>query len=54
MIILLDNPFYEQPEQAALRKSDESRLQGKLDWLKSAIASVFSGDLVPETIPNRQ
>lgn len=51
--ILLDNPFYEQPERALLRKSDESGLQKKLDWLKSAIASLFAAgeDLIPDQIP---
>ena len=49
--ILLDNPFYERPDEAAFRKSDEGGLQKKLDWLKSAIANVLGGgkDLIPET-----
>ena len=38
--LLLDNPFYEVPEEAAARRSDGSALSKKLDWLKIAIASI--------------
>jgi len=48
--ILLDNPFYEAPEEAASRKSDGSGLGAKLDWLKSAIANLFASK-VPEPVP---
>jgi hypothetical protein len=41
--ILLDNPFYEAPETAASRKSDGSGLEGKLEWLKSALANLLTG-----------
>lgn len=46
--ILLENPFYEEPEQAAVRKSDGSAIAKKLDWLKSAIASFFIPSETPE------
>jgi hypothetical protein len=42
--LLLENPFYEEPEQAAFRSSDGSGLAKKLEWLKTAIASLFAGD----------
>jgi hypothetical protein len=38
--ILLDNPFYEAPEQAAARQSDGGAISKKLAWLKSALASL--------------
>jgi len=41
--ILLDNPFYEPVDEARSRKSDGSALRGKLEWLKSAVASLFAG-----------
>jgi hypothetical protein len=49
--ILLENPFYEAPEEAAARRSDGSGLAKKLEWLKSAIASLAAtGDnAVPAT-----
>ena len=41
--ILLDNPFYEEPERAASRKGNLGGvLQSKLAWLKLAIASVMA------------
>lgn len=42
--ILLANPFYEPPDEAAVRRSDGGRLRTKLEWLKSAVASVLSGN----------
>jgi len=49
--ILLENPFYEQPAQAAARTSDGSALSGKLEWLKSALLSVFAGKAPNEPAP---
>lgn len=46
--ILLDNPFYEPPAQAAVRTSDGSALQEKFEWLKSAVASLFHAGDGPE------
>jgi hypothetical protein len=46
--ILLDNPFYEAPEQAASRKTDGSGLHGKLEWLKAALANLLIGSPMPE------
>ena len=52
--ILLDNPFYEQPEQAAVRQSDGSSWHTKLEWLKSAIANLLTGDrLQTAAVPTR-
>jgi hypothetical protein len=36
--ILLDNPFYEAPEQAAARRANRNALAGKLEWLKTALS----------------
>lgn len=47
--ILLDNPFYEEPESAAKRRTDGSALAEKLEWLKNAIASFFTP--APEPAP---
>lgn len=41
--ILLDNPFYEAPAQAAARTSDGSAVPGKLEWLKMTIAGLLTG-----------
>ncbi|HYR27338.1 MAG TPA: MEDS domain-containing protein [Thermoanaerobaculia bacterium] len=41
--ILLENPFYEAPDQAASRRSDGGALHGKLEWLKSAFAELVGG-----------
>ena len=39
--LLLDNPFYEEPERAVARKATLGEvLQSKLEWLKLAIAHV--------------
>jgi hypothetical protein len=46
--ILLDNPFYEAPEKAAVRRSDGSTLAEKLQWLKSAIATALGANRAPE------
>jgi len=46
--ILLVNPFYEEPEQAAFRTSDGSGIAGKLEWLKTAVASFFTGNADPQ------
>ena len=53
--ILLDNPFYEAPEQAALRESDGSGFVSKIDWLTSAIATLLSEShaMRPVTVPIR-
>ena len=45
--LLLDNPFYEPPHEAARRSSDGGSLPGKLDWLKNALASLLGGDKEP-------
>ena len=50
--ILLENPFYEPPAEAASRRSDGSALHGKLEWLKSALASLLGGH-APEPAPAR-
>lgn len=50
--ILLDNPFYEPVETARSRKSDGSGLHGKLEWLKSAIASLFTGSDGSQAAPS--
>jgi hypothetical protein len=42
--ILLDNPFYEVPDEAARRKPDRSALAGKLQWLKVALAQFVAGN----------
>jgi MEDS: MEthanogen/methylotroph, DcmR Sensory domain len=47
--ILLENPFYEAPEEAAARRSDGGALSKKLDWLKSAIASFIAPGAAPAT-----
>lgn len=47
--ILLDNPFYEEPKKAASRQSDGSGLQGKLEWLKSALASLLGAEAMPDS-----
>jgi hypothetical protein len=47
-LLLLDNPFYEPPSQAAFRKSDGSALQKKIEWFKAALAAFLAGkDLLP-------
>ena len=45
--LLLDNPFYEPPHEAAQRSSDGSSLPGKLDWLKNALTSLLGGNKEP-------
>ena len=39
--ILLHNPFYEAPEEAAVRQSDSGAIAKKLEWLKSALSSLI-------------
>lgn len=51
--ILLDNPFYEEPECAARRSSDGNGIHAKLEWLKNAIANFFIGDRQLDPIPVR-
>jgi hypothetical protein len=51
--ILLDNPFYERPEEAAVRKSDGSALQSKIEWFRSAIANLFGSSKVLEPADTR-
>jgi hypothetical protein len=46
--ILLDNPFYEPPEQAAGRRTNGSAFAGKLDWLKTTLAALIPGNKGPE------
>ena len=49
--ILLENPFYEEPEKAAVRSSDGGVVAKKLEWIKSAIASLVAP--AAEPIPAR-
>jgi hypothetical protein len=51
--ILLENPFYEAPEEAAARRADAGGLEKKLGWIKSAIASLVSANDAPEAAPVR-
>lgn len=46
--ILLDNPFYEEPQKAASRRTDGSGLLAKLEWLKSALAGLVGGGATPQ------
>jgi hypothetical protein len=46
--ILLENPFYEPPAQAASRKADMGGIARKLEWIRDAIASLFAGGKPPE------
>lgn len=39
--ILLDNPFYEEPERAATRQSDGGAIAKKLEWLMSVLTIAF-------------
>ena len=48
--LLLENPFYEAPEQAAVRKSDGGALAKKLDWLTAAVASLLAPAPAPEPV----
>jgi hypothetical protein len=50
--ILLENPFYEDPETAASRRGDARAIGRKLEWLKSALASLVAGR-TPEPAPIR-
>lgn len=50
--ILLENPFYEEPAQAASRRANTAGLPGKLEWLKSAVAMLRAGRL-PAAAPLR-
>lgn len=40
--LLLENPFYEQAEEAARRAPDLGALPSKLQWLKTMIGNLFS------------
>lgn len=40
--ILLDNPFYESPEQAATRRGDRNALPAKLGWLKTMLSTFLA------------
>jgi hypothetical protein len=51
--ILLDNPFYEPPREAATRKPDGSSLRGKLERLKAMLTSLVSGGSTLEAAPVR-
>lgn len=51
--LLLENPFYEKPEQAAGRRADRAGLAGKLAWLKSAIDSFLDPGHAPDPAPIR-
>lgn len=50
--ILLDNPFYEAPEQAMKRQADTAGVGRKLDWLRSALGSLVPGK-APASSPAR-
>ncbi|SRR5581483_4327661 len=50
--ILLENPFYEPIEKASFRKY-AGNLKEKLEWLRSALASLFAGDKTAEPLPLR-
>lgn len=43
--ILLENPFYENPEVARTRRADVRALKAKLEWVKRAVAVVFGAAL---------
>jgi hypothetical protein len=51
--ILLSNPFYERPDEAARRRSDGSAIARKLAWLGSAVAAVLGGGRPPDPAPAR-
>jgi len=48
--IPLDNPFYEEPEKAASRKTDGSAFHAKLEWLNSALAWLLGGGPTPDPV----
>ena len=54
--LLLTNPFYEEPRQAASRQSDGSGLQRKLEWFRSALSGLFAGSNAARSVaaPVRQ
>jgi hypothetical protein len=48
--LLLDNPFYEAPEQAITRRGDRNALVAKFDWLKTMLSTF----LAPSPVTNDQ
>lgn len=54
--VLLENPFYEDPEKAAWRQWDAAGIARKLEWLKFAVAALVTpaDERVPARVQARQ